>query len=188
MPMSYELILEIIAVVFGLLYLILLIKENIWCWAFGIVGSGLSIFLFVETKLYSEAILYGYYVVIGIYGWWLWNRPKAKLLISKWNWFNHVIAVAACAVLSLLLGYGVSIWTDADKPYFDATTSIFSYFASYLEAKKILSSWVYWIFVNLLTIGLYNTKDLSLYSGLMAIYFVLSIVGYIKWMNAYKLQ
>lgn len=186
--MSYELTLEIISVIFGLIYLILMIKENIWCWAFGIVGSGLSIFLFIETKLYSEAILYAYYVVIGIYGWWLWGRPKGKLLIGKWKGYQHIIAVVICVLLSMLMGYGFSIWTDADKPYFDSTTSVFSYFASYLEAKKILSSWIYWIVVNLLTIGLYHTKDLSFYSGLMAVYLVLSVVGYFRWKKSYDLQ
>ena len=47
---------EILSVVFNLIYLVLLIKENIWCWPNGIIASILSVYLFVEAKLYSEAI------------------------------------------------------------------------------------------------------------------------------------
>ena len=60
--------LELIAVILGLIYLILLIKEKIACWIFGILSSAISIYLFYSIQLYSEAILYFYYVIIGIYG------------------------------------------------------------------------------------------------------------------------
>lgn len=187
-PLSYELTLEIVSVICGLVYLILIIKENVWGWPFGIFGSAVAIVLFLETRLYSEAILHFYYVIIGIYGWRLWSRPKSETQITTWNWWHHIIAIMSCASITLGVGFIFETYTDADKPYFDATTSIFSYFASYLEAKKILSSWIYWIVINLFTIGLYHTKDLSLYSGLMAVYLVLSVVGYFKWKRAYMLQ
>lgn len=186
--MTLELTLEIFSVLCGLIYLILIIQENVWGWPFGIVGSAVAIVLFVETKLYSEAILHFYYVLIGIYGWWLWSKPKSQIRITTWHWWQHIIAVVSCIFITLGVGYIFQTYTDADKPYFDASTSIFSYFASYLEAQKILSSWIYWIIINLFTIGLYHTKDLSFYSGLMVIYLGLSVVGYLKWRKAYHLQ
>ena len=185
---SFELTLEILSVACGLVYLILIIKENIWGWPFGIVGSAIAIVLFVETKLYSEAILHGYYVIIGVYGWWLWSKPQVTLKITTWKWWQHGVAILSCISLTFGAGFLFETYSDADKPYFDASTSIFSYFASYLEAKKILSSWIYWIVINLFTIGLYHTKDLSLYSGLMVVYLGLSVVGYLKWKKVYHLQ
>ncbi|MGB1306957.1 MAG: nicotinamide mononucleotide transporter, partial [Flavobacteriales bacterium] len=68
---------EVISVLFGLAFLVLLIRQNILCWWFGIVGSLLSIFLFYHTKLYSEAILYTYYVLMGFYGYYSWNNNKS---------------------------------------------------------------------------------------------------------------
>ena len=61
-------ILEITAVLFSLTYLVLLIKEKIACWFFGIAASIISIYIFYKTGLYSEAILYSFYVIIGFYG------------------------------------------------------------------------------------------------------------------------
>jgi nicotinamide mononucleotide transporter len=185
---SYLWTLEVLSVLCGLVYLVLIIKENIWGWPFGIIGSALSIVLFIESKLYSEAILYGYYVLIGIYGWWLWSKPKAENKITVRGWKFHFIAIVSCLSLTGIVGYLFSTYTDADKPYFDGLTSVFSYFASYLEAKKILSSWFYWIGINVLTIGLYYTKDLSYYSALMLVYFGLSVFGYYKWKKVYQAQ
>ena len=74
--MDLSLIIEILAVLAGLLYVILLIKQRIGYWLAAIIGSCLSIYLFIDNKLYSEAILYGYYVGISIYGWILWSKPK----------------------------------------------------------------------------------------------------------------
>ena len=41
------LLLEIIAVIFGVFYVFLAAKNNNWCWIFGILGSAISIVLFL---------------------------------------------------------------------------------------------------------------------------------------------
>ena len=75
-----NLILEILSVGLSLTFLILLIKENVNCWFFGISGSIVSIFLFYKIGLYAESILYFYYVIIGIYGYQLWgSKNKSQL-------------------------------------------------------------------------------------------------------------
>ena len=66
---SSILMIEIVATFANLLYLIFLIREKIICWSFGIAGSLLSIYLFVDARLYSEAFLYGFYVAMGCWGW-----------------------------------------------------------------------------------------------------------------------
>ena len=86
-------------------------------------------------------------------------------------------------LLSLGLGYTFTSYTDADKPYLDATTTIFSFIASILEARKILSAWIYWIVINGVTVGLYFSKSLDIYAAVMVIYFVMSVVGYREWKN-----
>ena len=68
---------EVTTVILSTIYLFLLVKENIWCWLFGILSSLLSIYLMVEVKLYSEAILFGFYVLVGFYGWYTWSNTKS---------------------------------------------------------------------------------------------------------------
>lgn len=184
-----DLYLEITAVLFGILYLIFLIKEQIICWLFGIISSLVSIFLFYKTGLYSESILYIYYVIIGIYGYILWSKKqngKVKELIKNMPFLNYVYLIILGAFLSYGLGYYFANYTDAKSPYLDASTTIFSFIASYLEAKKYISAWHFWIIINLVTIGLYLNRGLELYTGLTFIYVIFSFVGLYQWRKKLK--
>jgi len=181
---------ELISVIFGLVFLVLLIRQNILCWWFGIAGSLLSIFLFYHTKLYSEAILYSYYVLMGFYGCYSWNNKSNNnltLAVSEKRIGFHLMAIVSSTLTAICLGWYFENYSDAKSPYLDALTTIFSFFATYLEAKKILSAWIYWIIINGLTIGLYFTKGLDIYSALSVIYFVMSFVGYFKWKKTLRL-
>ncbi len=178
-----DLFLELLAVVLGLIYLYFLIKENKICWIFGVVSSLVSIILFYKTRLYAESILYIYYVIIGIYGYWLWDKKQDEesLEVTDVKPYSHVVILVSGFILSYTLGYIFSNYTNALNPYLDATTTIFSFMASYLEAKKKLSGWLYWIIINLTTVFLYFSRSLDYYAGLTVIYTVFSFVGYYKW-------
>lgn len=186
-----DIILEIIAVVLGFLYLIFLIKEQKICWFFGIAGSVVSVYLFYRTQLYSEAILYVYYVVIGVYGYLLWNNKidkNGELKVEGFKPKRIIYAIFIGLIFAYILGIFFKTYTDASAPYLDAFTTSFSFIASYLEAKKYLSSWLFWIVINALTIVLYYNKDLNIYTGLTLVYLIFSFIGYLKWKKSMNLQ
>ena len=64
----------------------------------------------------------------------------------------------------------------------------FSFIANYMEAQKVLSTWIFWMILNAFSVWLYYVRGLELYSGLMIVYFILSIVGYLQWRRVYKLR
>lgn len=179
------LIIEILAVIFGLLYLGLLIMERIECWIFGILASLLSIFLFYHSKLYSEAILYSYYVIMGFYGYFLWQKKSddnvLAINVNEQKPIFHFYYITICSLLAFALSLFFDVYTDAESPYIDAFTTVFSFLATYLQAKKVLSSWKYWIVINSVTIWLYINKELEIYAALMVVYLIMSISGYIRW-------
>ncbi|WP_298531218.1 nicotinamide riboside transporter PnuC [uncultured Algibacter sp.] len=179
-----DIYLEIIAVVFGLAYLVFLIKEKIICWVFGVLGSLTSIVLFYRTGLYSESILCIYYVLIGIYGFIHWKKSSKNnkdFLVSDYPLSTYLLLLFIGEILSLLLAFGFDNYTSAKMPYLDAHTTVFSFIASYLEAKKKLASWKFWIVINAVTIVLYLNRDLNYYTFLTFVYFVFSFVGYFQW-------
>jgi len=185
-----NLYLEIIAVFLNLIYLILLIKEHIACWFFGISGSIISIYIFYSIGLYSESILYIYYVVIGIYGYQLWKKkdsPEDNLKIKTISLKKHFLIIAFGILLAIVVGQYFKSHTDAVNPYLDAFTTIFSFIASFLEAKKILSSWLFWIVINTATVLLYFQQNLNYYLLLTIIYIVFSFIGYIDWKKKHKI-
>ncbi|MEM6318107.1 MAG: nicotinamide riboside transporter PnuC [Bacteroidota bacterium] len=186
--MSLNLIIEIFATGFSLTYLFLLVKENIWCWFFAIISAFLSIYLFINAKLYSEAFLYFSYVLFGIYGWYKWSQKVEgqPIAITKLPLKLHAFWVVVGGITAFLIGYLFQAFTDAEKTYVDAHTTSFSFVASYLEANKYLYAWVYWIIINGVSVWLYFTQGLSIYAGLMVVYFFVSGLGLWNWYQKFQ--
>lgn len=172
---------EVASVVLSLIFLYLLIKQNIWCWPFGIVSSVLSVYLFIDYKLYSEAILYVFYAVFGLYGWYVWNNDEEEIGVKPFSIIHVLFGVIIGIPFTILVGYFAKKFTDAAIPYVDACTSIFGLIATYLEAHRYMATWVFWIILNLVTTVVYYSRGLHVYAGLMVVYFVVSIYGYISW-------
>lgn len=185
---------EIVAVIFGLLYVILIIRQNIWCWIFGILSSALYILSLIHVKIYLEAGLNFYYVVVGAYGWYHWIHAKKhnisgkpmELPVSTWKTGAHMLNLVICIILSVILGRISHQLTDSPRPYFDAVITVFSFSATFMEARKILSAWIYWFFINGASIILMLDRKMPLYAILSAVTTVLCIKGYYDWKKSYQ--
>ena len=64
--------LELIAVVLAIAYLILAIRQNIWCWFCAGISTAIYVYLFVDAKLYMESLLNAFYFGMALYGWSIW--------------------------------------------------------------------------------------------------------------------
>lgn len=177
------LLLEVIAVIFGVVYVILAAKNNNWCWIFGIVGSALSIYLFViYAKLYAEAFLYFFYIIAGIYGWISWKNQVQHNEVYHYGLIKNLIIIAVGILFSFVLYFIVSSFFPASqKPLIDSFTTIFSFIATYLTAKKWIANWIYWVFIDLVSTYLYFSRGLEIYALLMFVYSFIAIYGYYQW-------
>lgn len=182
---------EIVAVLTGLIYVILAVRENILCWPFGIISSVLSIYLFYTGRLYADAVLYFYYVIAGIYGWYAWygrasgasigdNDTKA-ISIHTWPWKSHFMSIVLGVLLSFVLAFILKNYTDAEIPLLDSFTTIFSFIATYMVTRKILENWLYWIVIDIVATGMYFYKAYYLYALLMIIYTIMAVIGFLNW-------
>ncbi len=178
-----ELLLEIVAVIFGVLYTVLMAKNKISCWIFGIIGSLLSIYLFaIYAKLYAEALLSVFYVFAGIYGWIMWKKQEVIEEVYQRTIITHIKLISIGVVLSFLMYFGlIYFFEEAQKPLIDSFTTVFSFIATYLMAKKWIENWFYWLLIDGISIYLYYTRGLEIYAALMLVYTVLVVYGYIEW-------
>ncbi len=183
-------IIEAMAAGASLVYIVLLIRERIGCWPFGIAGSLLSIHLFIETRLHSEAILHTFYVGMGVWGWARWTvRDKAgRHPVTRLSVLGNGALIAVSVAFGLALGHLLATFTNAERPLIDAMTTSFSFAATFLEVRKTLDAWAYWMAINLTTIWLYQDRALDLYATLMGVYALLSVVGFISWLRTYRNQ
>ena len=78
-------IIETIAVVLSVLYVILATKQNIWCWAAAGISVVLYIYICFTAQLYPETGLQIFYLLMAFYGYFQWNKKNGELEIAKWT-------------------------------------------------------------------------------------------------------
>lgn len=181
--------LEVVAVVAAILYLVLAIKENIWCWLFAFISTAIYIYLFHSVSLLSESLLNVYYLVMAVYGWYQWqygSNHKQRRIVS-WPLKKHLGLIVVTGMTVPLLGY-VTSQLGASMPYLDAFTTCFAVLATVMVAHKVLENWHYWLVINLLSVYLFISKDLYLTATMFALYVILTIIGYINWNKHYATQ
>jgi nicotinamide mononucleotide transporter len=181
---------EILGVIFSILYLIFSIRQNILLWPLGIASALLYMVVFYQSKFYADMGLNGYYVVISIYGWLLWRKGSAedgsKLAVSRLGKRHALILLGFTAAAFAGIGLVLDRYTDSPVPYWDAFTTAVSFTATWLLARKILENWILWIIVDAVSMGLYLYRGLYPTLFLFAIYTTMAVIGYLKWSRTYK--
>ena len=175
--------LEIAAVAFAIAYLLLAIRESIWCWAAGLASVLLSLVLFYAARLYMESALQIFYVAMSVYGWQQWRSGGAAhrgVEITTWSWLRHVLAIGGILAASLAGGVVMS-QTNAAFPYVDSFTTVAAIVTTYMVAKKILENWLYWFVIDGVSVFLYLARGLHFYAALFVLYLVLIVLGYRRW-------
>ncbi|GAA5144066.1 nicotinamide riboside transporter PnuC [Thalassotalea piscium] len=178
---------EWLAVISSLLYVILAANNNIWCWPAALVSTTLYTVIFYEFYLWSDSLLQVYYFAMAIYGWICWREHTANgnekplLAINQKTIGFHIKAILICGVISLLVGWLMANFTPTHFPYLDAVTTIFALFATYLVTQKVVENWLYWIAIDFVSIYLYIEKALIPTAFLFGFFVVFATYGYFKW-------
>ena len=180
---------EVVAVVAAILYLLLAIRENIWCWLFAGISTALYVWLFANAKLYMESALNVFYFAMAIYGWLMWRRggrDHGPLAISRWPMRVHAIAIGVIFLLVLVSGYLLSQYTDAAFPYVDSATTFAAVWATFLVARKVLENWWYWLVIDVVSVWIYWSRDLELTALLFIVYVLMVPFGLMHWTRTWR--
>ncbi len=182
-------ILEIIATITGIISVWFVVRQNIWCYPFGIISVTIYIYIFFNVKLYADMGLQVAFIVLQAYGWYEWlygGKNKTELNVTKASSSTNIIVGVLVIISSYVLGYFLRNNTDAALPYWDSTMTSLSLAGQYLMAKKYIENWLFWIAVNIISIGMYIVKDLYITTILYSVYFVLAIMGWFEWKRKLK--
>ncbi|MCB0695656.1 MAG: nicotinamide mononucleotide transporter [Lewinellaceae bacterium] len=174
------------AVGFNLLYVYLAGRQKIACWPVGIIGVVLSFLVYVPARLYSDALLQVFYLVLSLYGWWTWsvgNVEPSRSAIRRMTGILHVRVISVGAGGGLLLGW---FWSHfgAALPVMDGMTTSFSIVTTWLVARRYLENWWYWIVIDSVCIGVYFLRDIPAFIVLFGMYVLLSVWGLRAWQRS----
>ncbi|GHB78943.1 nicotinamide mononucleotide transporter [Psychrosphaera saromensis] len=178
---------EYVAVLLGLSYVILVMKESLWCWPAAFVSTLIYTILFWQGALLMESFLSFYYLLMAIYGWWQWNKldkisnAKLEKSIVSWSTSKHTKWIGAATVTFLILGYVMDEYTHAKIPYLDAFTTVFAIMTTYMVTQKVLENWLYWIVIDIASIFLYLEMGYYPTAVLSVLYTILAWQGFQVW-------
>jgi len=174
---------EWLAFVASLLYLYWAANGSILCWAMAAIASFIYIFLSYHVGLNAEILLHIFYLVMafwGLYSWYKNQKVSEKFYVKEWKIQVHCIFI----VFGISLAYIFSLFLesfDSKMPFIDSITTVFGIMCTIMVIKKVLSNWLYWIVINLISIYLYTDRALYLTALLFVIYTLGAIRGYFIW-------
>ncbi len=181
-------LLETSGVITGILCVYLAAKNSIWNWPIAIISVLIYILIFFESKLYADTGLQVYFLVMNFYGWYFWSRKEIhqKVPVSSISHKEIILSVLSIILFTAGLGYFLYTGTDASFPFIDSFCTACSLIAQVFLARKVLENWLIWIFVNIIYVGVYISKDLHLTALMYALYIIIAAVGYRDWREEYK--
>jgi len=186
-------LLELLALVLGIAYLVLAIRESIWCWLCAFVSSSIFAVLFADARIYMDSGLQVFYAAMAVYGACSWRFGDRRgrsagdgLAVTVWPAARHLLAISAVLIASLLAGRALQLWTDAVYPYVDSFTTFASLWATFLVARKVLENWWYWLVIDAISVGIYIERGLEFAALLFAVYLVVIPFGLVAWTRSWR--
>jgi nicotinamide mononucleotide transporter len=186
--------LEYIGVVAGIASVWFAKKENILVYPVGLVNTVIYIYLSFKYHLLGEAAVNFYYTVMSIYGWALWarrndhNEHVLQVSFSNRKEIAHQLMFFAAFYISIhiALHYLQQSFYPGAIPWADAFASATAFTGMWLQAKKKVESWGWWIATNIASIPLYFVKGLVFTSVYYVVLLVMAVFGLLEWKQRAK--
>ncbi len=182
--------LEAIAVVFSIVCVVLAARQHVGNWPAGIVAVVAYFVVFMRSKLYADAALQIIFFGQSLYGWYHWRSAAtsaANARIGRLAPGQRIALAATIATVSMALGATLARYTDASRPFLDATVSVSSLAANWLLARRIIETWALWLIADVLYIVLFISKELFASAALYCLFLGLAVAGWRSWRRAIAL-
>jgi nicotinamide mononucleotide transporter len=180
-------LLEITAVITSFLGIWLTTRRQMLCWPTNLIACALYFKLFYDVRLYADMVLQALFGLAILYGWIAWGQGKdqaGEVVVKPLSARQAVAGIATGAIGAVTIGWITSHYTNAALPWMDSALTSFSLVAQYWTARRHAASWLLWIAVDVLYVGMFVYKGLTLTAGLYAAFIALAVLGYRHWKTA----
>lgn len=101
---AFNIILEFVAALFGVISVLYARKENILVFPTGIISTAIYVYLLSQWTLYGDLIINIYYTLMSIYGWYMWH----KVIDDQ----HHHISISRTSTIDKLKAVGIFLFTS----------------------------------------------------------------------------
>ena len=79
---TIDIVLEIIAVIFGFLSVWFSKKNHILVFPTGMISTSIFVYLLLKWGLLGDMMINGYYFIMSVYGWYIWTRKVDAIHVT----------------------------------------------------------------------------------------------------------
>ncbi len=183
---TIDIVLEIIAVIFGFLSVWFSKENKIWVFPTGMISTAIFVYLLLKWGLLGDMMINAYYFVMSVYGWFIWTRkvdPTHYTPISRTDdkeKLRSVLIFLGTLLFVFLVYYQQGKWTGWTAYVDTLTTGVF-FVGMWLMAKRKIENWIYWIIGDIISVPLYLYKGLAFTSLQYLVFTIIAIYGYLSW-------
>ncbi|MDC0857929.1 nicotinamide riboside transporter PnuC [Flavobacteriaceae bacterium] len=186
---SYEtidIVLEIIAVVFGFLSVWFSKQNKIWVFPTGMISTSIFVYLLLKWGLLGDMMINGYYFIMSVYGWYVWTRKIDDTQVTPISKINFKEKKISVAIFFATLLFVFVIYKTFDKwsdwvAYADTITTAIFFVGMWLMAKRKIENWIFWIIGDVISVPLYLYKGFTFTSFQYLGFTFIAIFGYLAW-------
>jgi len=183
---THFIILEVVAVLFGLVSSIYSWRNSILVYPMGIISTSIFVYLLWQWSLLGDMIINAYYFIMSFYGWYIWTREVAPKKHTPITMITKIESVTATLIFTVSVAFVVAVYFYFEKwtswtAYVDTLTTGLFFVGMWLLAKRKVENWLFLLAGNIISVPLYFYKGYTISSLLYVIFVVISILGYRTW-------
>ncbi|WP_300023794.1 nicotinamide riboside transporter PnuC [uncultured Maribacter sp.] len=183
---TLDIVLEIVAVVFGLLSVWFSKQNKILVYPTGLISTSIFVYLLLKWGLLGDMMINAYYFIMSLYGWYIWTR---KVDAEHYTPIRRVTKKENRTSVFIFIGTVIFVFTvyqffdkwNSWTAYVDTITTAIFFVGMWLMAKRKVENWIYWIIGDLISIPLYFYKGFTFTSFQYLIFTILAFYGYNAW-------
>lgn len=182
---------EIFALISGLFYIYLEIRQKEAMWILGIFTSLASVVSFAYQHLFASMSLNIYYVAMSVFGLIQWHKASKQMSEEKGGDGIHLarISVREIIVSAILMLAGTVILffvlqrfeSSGSNTLLDVVALVMSAIATWWLAKSYIHHWFLWIVADLISSLLCFANGMHWLGLLYLMYSLSAIYGYVHW-------
>jgi nicotinamide mononucleotide transporter len=173
---------ELSAVGFGLAYILLAIREQRACWIAGGISTAIYAGVFLKAGLPMQAALQVVYVAMSAWGYFAWRRDAAAAApVRHWRLPLHLLALAGVGLATVVSAPLAARYALAAAPVADSLGTWASLVATWLLARRVIDTWLWWIAIDAGLAGLFLSQGLAATAALYLAFSLLAVAGWRSW-------
>ncbi len=181
-----DIVLEIVAVIFGFLSVWFSKQNKILVFPTGMISTIIFVYLLLKWELLGDMMINAYYFAMSVYGWYIWTRKVDEIHVTQISTTNLKEKKISVVIFVATLVFVFIVYKTFDKwngwvAYADTITTAIFFVGMWLMAKRKIENWIFWIIGDVISVPLYFYKGFTFTSFQYLGFTVIAIFGYLAW-------